>query len=105
MTKPRILIAEDEPNIREVLRMQLELNGFEVFEARDGVEALELAERVRPDVMLLDVMMPRMDGYEALRRLRASYSTRHIPVIMLTAKNAREDAMSGLPGAGPTTTS
>lgn len=95
MTKPRILIAEDELNIREVLHMQLELAGFEVFEACDGLEALELAARARPDVMLLDVMMPNLDGYETLRRLRASYATRFIPVIMLTAKNTREDAMSG----------
>jgi diguanylate cyclase (GGDEF)-like protein len=91
----RILIVEDEPHIRELLRMQLELNGFEVEEACDGVEALEQAERLHPDVVLLDVMMPRMDGYETLRRLRASYATRSIPVIMLTAKNTREDTMSG----------
>jgi CheY-like chemotaxis protein len=95
VTKSRILIAEDDPHIREVLQMQLELNGFDVVEACDGLEAVELAERVRPDVMLLDVMMPRMDGYEALQRLRASYTTRFIPIIMLTAKNTREDTMSG----------
>jgi PleD family two-component response regulator len=95
LAKPRILIADDEPHIREVLHMHLELNGFEVFEATDGLEALEMAERLRPDVMLLDVMMPRLDGYETLRRLRASYATRFIPVIMLTAKTAREDAISG----------
>jgi diguanylate cyclase (GGDEF)-like protein len=98
VTKSRILIAEDDPHIREVLHMQLELNGFEVLEACDGVEALEVAERARPDVMLLDVMMPRMDGYEALQRLRASYVTRSIPVIMLTAKNAREDMLTGFRG-------
>lgn len=95
MNKFRILIAEDDPNIREVLHMQLELSGFEVVEACDGLEAVELAERERPDVMLLDVMMPRMDGYEALKRLRGSYATRFIPIIMLTAKDTREDKMSG----------
>jgi PleD family two-component response regulator len=98
VTKSRILIAEDDPHIREVLHMQLDLNGFEVFDACDGLEAVEMAERLRPDVMLLDVMMPRMDGYEALRRLRASYGTRFIPIIMLTAKNTREDTMSGFRG-------
>ena len=98
MVKSRILIAEDEPHLREVLRMQLELAGFEVIEACDGEEALELAHQVRPDVILLDVMMPRMDGYEALRRLRASYATRFIPVIMLTAKDAREDIRTGFQG-------
>jgi diguanylate cyclase (GGDEF)-like protein len=91
----RILIAEDEPHLREVLRLQLELAGFEVFEACDGQEALERAQEVRPEVVLLDVMMPRMDGYEALRRLRDSYATRFIPVIMLTAKDAREDMLAG----------
>ncbi len=98
VTKSRILIAEDDPHIREVLHMQLELNGFEVLEACDGVEALALGERGSPDLVLLDVMMPRMDGYETLRRLRASYATRSIPVIMLTAKNTREDTMSGFRG-------
>ena len=98
MNKSRILIAEDEPHIRELLHMQLELSGFDVVEACDGVEAVELAERARPDVMLLDVMMPRMDGYEALKRLRGSYATRFIPIIMLTAKNTREDTMSGFRG-------
>jgi len=94
-SKGAILIAEDELHLREVLHMQLELAGFEVLEACDGEEALELAERARPDVILLDVMMPRMDGYEALRRLRASYATRFIPIIMLTAKDTKEDVLSG----------
>ncbi len=98
MAKLRILIAEDEPNLREVLRMQLELEEFEVVEACDGEAALELAQQVRPDVILLDVMMPRMDGYEALRRLRASYATRFIPIIMLTAKHVKRDVMTGFEG-------
>ncbi len=98
MVQSRILIAEDEPNLREVLRMQLELEGFEVIEACDGEVVLELAPQVRPDVIRLDVMMPRMDGYETLRRLRASYATRFIPVIMLTAKDSREDALTGFQG-------
>jgi PleD family two-component response regulator len=98
VTKSRILIAEDEPHLREVLHMQLELAGFEVFEACDGEEALELAERMHPDVILLDVMMPRMDGYEALQRLRASYATRFIPIIMLTAKDTKHDVMTGFRG-------
>ena len=98
MTKSRILIAEDELHLREVLHLQLELAGFEVFEGCDGQEAVELAERVRPDVILLDVMMPRMDGYEALRRLRASYTTRFIPIIMLTAKDTKQDVVTGFQG-------
>jgi diguanylate cyclase (GGDEF)-like protein len=95
VAKSRILIAEDEPNLREILHIQLERSGFEVLEARDGVEALDLAERTRPDVILLDVMMPRMDGYETLRRLRSSYATRYIPIIMLTAKKEKEDVLTG----------
>jgi PleD family two-component response regulator len=98
VAKSRILIAEDEPHLREVLHMQLELAGFEVTEACDGEVALELAQQVHPDVILLDVMMPRTDGYEALRRLRSSYSTRFIPIIMLTAKDAREDIQTGFQG-------
>jgi PleD family two-component response regulator len=96
VNKPRILIAEDEAHIREVLRMQLELEGFVVLEARDGQEGVELAERERPDVILLDVMMPRMDGYEACRRLRESFATRHIPIIMLTAMKDKEHRLQGL---------
>jgi len=98
VAKTRILIAEDEPNLREVLHMQLELAGFEVVEADDGGMAIELAQQVRPDVILLDVMMPRVDGYEALRRLRASYATRFIPIIMLTAKDTKEDVLTGFQG-------
>ena len=98
MTKSRILIAEDEPNLREVLHMQLDLEGFDVVEARDGLEAVEQAERTHPDVILLDVMMPRMDGFETLQRLRASYATCHIPIIMLTAKSAKEDLLVGFGG-------
>jgi PleD family two-component response regulator len=98
VAKSRILIAEDEPHLREVLHMQLDLAGFEVFEACDGEEAIGLAQQVRPDVILLDVMMPRMDGYEALRQLRASYSTRFIPIIMLTAKDTKEAVLTGFQG-------
>jgi diguanylate cyclase (GGDEF)-like protein len=98
VVKSRILIAEDEPHLREVLHMQLELAGFDVLEACDGEVALDLARQVHPDVILLDVMMPRMDGYEALRLLRASYSTRFIPVIMLTAKDTKSDVLTGYQG-------
>jgi diguanylate cyclase (GGDEF)-like protein len=94
--KSRILIADDEPHIREILHFALELEGYEVVEAGDGAEAVRLAEQVQPDAILLDVMMPRMDGFEALTRLRASHATRHIPIIMLTAKNERMDVLEGL---------
>jgi diguanylate cyclase (GGDEF)-like protein len=92
------LIAEDEPHLREILRFQLEGAGFDVRDASDGQEAFELALTDPPDLILLDVMMPRMDGYETCRQLRASYLTRHVPIIMLTAKSTASDKVSGLEG-------
>ncbi len=92
----RILIAEDEPNLREVLRFQLESAGFEVIEARDGQQALESVLLHPPDLVLLDVMMPRLDGYEVCRRLRAAQETRTLPIIMLTAKSEVADKLTGL---------
>lgn len=98
MTKPRLIIAEDEPHLREILRFQLESAGFDVRDSCDGQEALELALSDPPDLILLDVMMPRMDGYETCRRLRESFLTRHVPIIMLTAKTTATDKVTGLEG-------
>ncbi len=96
MSTPRILITEDEPHLREVLRLQLENAGYDVLEACDGLQALEIAQRELPDLVLLDVMMPRMDGYEACRQLRGQFLTRGIPIIMLTAKSEPADRVQGL---------
>jgi len=96
VVKPRLLIAEDEIHLREILRFQLENAGFEVMEACDGQEAVERATEALPDLILLDVMMPRLSGYEACRQLRASHQTRHVPIIMLTAKSTPNDKVSGL---------
>ena len=96
MEKQRILIADDERDIRVVLRTRLELEGFSVIEACDGVEAVRMAQDENPDLIVLDVMMPEMDGVEVCDRLRASFSTRHIPVIMVTAKAGTNDKISGL---------
>jgi diguanylate cyclase (GGDEF)-like protein len=98
LTRPRLIIAEDEPHLRDILRFQLESAGFDVRDSGDGQEALEAALADPPDLILLDVMMPRMDGYETCRQLRASYLTRHVPVIMLTAKSTASDKVSGLEG-------
>jgi PleD family two-component response regulator len=98
MPKPRILVAEDERNLRQVLTLQLQNAGYEVIEAEDGLVALETAQHVFPDLVLLDVMMPQMDGHEVCRRLRASYVTRHIPIIMLTARGEEEARIAGLEG-------
>ncbi len=92
----RVLIADDDEDIRAFLDITLGLAGFEVFQARDGVEALELVHAHTPDVVVLDVMMPRMDGLETLRRLRHDARTSHIPVLLLTAKVQRQDAIDGL---------
>ncbi len=98
MPKSRILVAEDETNLREVLCLQLRHAGYEVIETADGVEALELATRNPPDLILLDVMMPRLTGFEVCEKLRASFITRHIPIIILTAKAELTDKISGLEG-------
>ena len=96
MANQRILIADDEPDIRLVLRTRLELDGFTVLEASDGAEAVRMAQDEKPDLIVLDVMMPEMDGVEVCNRLRASFDPRNIPVIMLTARAGRDDKMSGL---------
>jgi len=98
VAKAKILIAEDERTLREIVRFQLENHGYEVVEARDGLEALAAASSEAPDLILLDVMMPNLDGYEACRRLRAAFATRHIPIIMLTAKTEDGDKLLGLQG-------
>ena len=98
VSKPRILIAEDEINLRDVLRLQLTVAGYEVIEAPDGQTALDRVRETMPDLVLLDVMMPRSDGYEVCRQLRDSFLTRHIPIIMLTAKSEVEDRLAGLRG-------
>jgi len=98
VSKTRILIAEDEINLREVLFIQLEHAGYEVIEAQDGQQAMDKAIHTQPDLILLDVMMPHLNGFEVCRKLRASLVTRHIPVIMLTAKAEADDKIVGLEG-------
>lgn len=87
----QVLLAEDEPNIVESLRFLLGRAGFDVVACEDGRSALETALDARPDVMVLDVMLPEMDGFEVLRQLRADRHAGNVPVLMLTAKGQRED--------------
>lgn len=94
--KPTVLVVEDELHLRELLRFQLDAAGFEVALASDGPEGVRMAVEARPDLVLLDVMMPQMDGFEVLRRLRGSFATRHLPVIMLTARTDMSDKVQGL---------
>jgi diguanylate cyclase (GGDEF)-like protein len=92
----RVLVVDDDEDIRTVLRVTLELAGFSVTTAADGHDALELARAEPPDVVLLDVMMPRMDGLEVLTRLRADARTSHVPVLLVTARAQSQDAVDGL---------
>lgn len=89
----RILVVDDEPRMIGFIRMNLELEGYQVLEAHDGIEALEAIRTQLPDLVLLDVMMPELDGFETLRMLREFSS---IPVIMLTAKGEEDDKVFGL---------
>ena len=95
MTAGRVLVVDDEEDIRELCRVNLEFEGFEVVDASGGAEALELVARSRPDVVFLDLMMPGMDGWEVLRRLKEDDTTADIPVVLLTARTAEEDQMRG----------
>jgi CheY-like chemotaxis protein len=91
----RVLLVDDEAAMRTVCRMNLELEGFDVLEAAEGAEALKLALRERPDLVLLDVMMPSMDGFDVARRLQSNPATRKIPVVFMTALAAGDDRRRG----------
>ena len=91
--KETILIAEDNPDIRNVLRLYLESEGFAVTEAEDGEAALELARQQMPDLAILDVMMPRMDGYALTRALRSQSA---VPILILSAKGQDNEKILGL---------
>lgn len=89
----RILIADDEQSIREILRIYLENEGYEVVEAEDGADALRKVEYEKPDLVLLDIMMPILDGIEVCRQVRKHHT---IPIIMATAKDEDDDRILGL---------
>ena len=89
----KILIADDEPQIRDLLKLYLENEGYEVSEAEDGAQALRLLRVWKPDLCVLDIMMPGMDGYQVLRQLRQESN---IPVIILSAKDADSEKILGL---------
>ncbi len=89
----RILVVDDESRMVDFIRMNLELESFQVLEARNGIEALDMIRKHIPELIILDVMMPQLDGFETLRMLREFSS---VPVIMLTAKGEEEDKVHGL---------
>jgi DNA-binding response OmpR family regulator len=94
-TQPLVLVADDDLDIRELVVYRLERNGFDVIAAGDGEEAIRLAEEQTPDLAILDVMMPKVDGLEATRRLRGNDATRRMPVILLTARAQEADVTRG----------
>jgi DNA-binding response OmpR family regulator len=94
-TQPVVLAADDDEDILELIAFRLERSGYTVLQARDGEEALELARRSRPDLAVLDVMMPKIDGFELTRRLRDDDSTTKMPIILLTARTQEADVERG----------
>jgi CheY-like chemotaxis protein len=91
----RVLVVDDEPDVLLLCRVNLEFEGYEVVEATDGEAALAAAREHRPDAVLLDVMMPKLDGWQVLEALKSDPELRHIPVVVLTAKVQDEDQIRG----------
>jgi DNA-binding response OmpR family regulator len=99
--RPLVLVADDDPDILNLVMLRLERDGYEVVGAADGVGALEQALERVPDLAVLDVSMPKLDGYEVAQRLRAHERTREVPIIFLTARAQKSDVARGLEtGAG-----
>ena len=96
MEKKRILVVDDEIYIVHILEFSLTMEGYGVLTASDGQEALRLIESERPDLVVLDIMMPRLDGYEVCRRLRQDEQFKELPVILLSAKGRPVDREAGL---------
>jgi len=97
---PLILVVDDVPDNVEVVQLRLESQGYQVATAGDGVEALEKTRELLPDLVLLDIMMPKMDGIETVKRLKADPSLPFVPVILLTAKSDSKDVVAGLESGG-----
>jgi DNA-binding response OmpR family regulator len=92
----KILIAEDSSTVRRVVAARLIADGYEVIEAVDGEEALALARSGHPDLLVLDKVMPKLDGFEVVRALRGDPQTRAIPIVMLTERTNEDDVLGGL---------
>lgn len=96
MPDKNIVIVDDEFDMAQLLKMDLEMEHYQVAFALNGRKALELINKVHPDLVLLDIAMPEMDGYQVLEKLKANESTKTIPVIMLTARGLEPDIQKGL---------
>ena len=92
----RILIAEDERDIRDLITFTLKFSGHEVFAAANGEEALNMAKQLLPDIILMDVRMPKMTGYEACAAMKADPRVKHIPVVFLSAKGQESEVQTGI---------
>jgi len=92
----KILIAEDERDIRELVSFSLQFGGFTVVQAANGAEAVEYAQKEMPDLILMDVRMPKMTGYEACRQMKTMESVRDIPVVFLSAKGQESEIQTGM---------
>ena len=93
---PTILVAEDEKDIRELIAFTLRFGGFEVEEAANGIEAVEKARKLRPDLIILDVRMPKKTGYEACQELKEADETKDIPIVFLSAKGQKAEIKEGM---------
>jgi DNA-binding response OmpR family regulator len=96
MAPATVLVVDDDPVILKLLEVNFEMEGFEVIRASDGAEGLERAREMRPDIVILDVMMPRMTGYEVAKALREDAGTAHIPIIFVTARAQSSDVERGM---------
>ncbi|MFK5955352.1 MAG: response regulator transcription factor [Planctomycetota bacterium] len=96
MTQKTLLLVEDDPDLLEILRLTFEMEGFRLVLAVDGQEALDKARRHAPDLIVLDIMLPKLDGIEVCRQLRAESTFRRVPILMLTAKAEESDVVLGL---------
>jgi DNA-binding response OmpR family regulator len=95
MSKGKVLVVDDEVNITQILEFSIGAEGYEVITAANGEEAIDKARREQPDLIILDIMMPKIDGYEACRVLKANPLTKGIPVVLLTAKGRDIDKRLG----------
>ncbi len=93
---PKILLADDEDDVKVVLKLFLETRDYEVVTAYDGLDAIDQVRKEKPDVVLLDIMMPVIDGFEVCRRLKADPETASIPIIMVSAASHAESVQKGL---------
>lgn len=92
----RVMVVDDEPDIRRLVSFSLKRHGFDVVEATDGLAAVAMAESEAPDLILMDVMMPVMNGYEASKKLKENPKTQGIPIVMLSAKSQQTEMAAGL---------